>query len=167
MKDMKIIGINSAIKIEGYEKVPAKIDTGADSSAVWASNIEFDESKQEVSFSLFGEGSPFYDRKRLKTAEYRITKVKNSNGLSEFRFKVKLSITIKNRKINAWFNLSERSRNKFPILLGRKTLNGKFLVDCSINHFKDMTKPLKEDYKEDLTIEEIKAIGDRLNKKDK
>ena len=37
--DLGIIGSTEYVEIAGIKKVPAKVDTGADSSAVWASNI--------------------------------------------------------------------------------------------------------------------------------
>ena len=40
------------------ERVPAKIDTGADNSAIWASNIHLDKGK--LMFNYFAPGSMFY-----------------------------------------------------------------------------------------------------------
>ena len=37
-------------------------------------------------------------------------------------------------KIKVLFNLSDRSNNNFPILIGRRTIAHKFVVDVSKNH---------------------------------
>ena len=62
--DKKVIGTNAYIGIMGI-KAPAKIDTGADSTSVWASNIKM--SKDGVlSFTLFDKSSPFYILAKFK-----------------------------------------------------------------------------------------------------
>ena len=59
MKEKAIIGSTEFVNFgERAQKVSAKIDTGADSSAVWASNIRIDKDGV-LKFSLFGEGSPY------------------------------------------------------------------------------------------------------------
>jgi glutathione synthase/RimK-type ligase-like ATP-grasp enzyme len=113
--------------------IPAKIDTGADSSSIWASDIQL-SSQGELSFALFGPGSKFYTGKRIIAEEYRSTSVKNSFGIAEFRYKVQLLLQIGDRTIRAWVTLSDRSTMKYPILLGRRLLKNKFLVDVSKAH---------------------------------
>ena len=57
MKEKAIIGSTEFVNFgERAQKIPAKIDTGADSSAVWASDIHIDKDGA-LKFSLFGEGS--------------------------------------------------------------------------------------------------------------
>jgi hypothetical protein len=41
------------------------------------------------------------------------------------------TVVILKRKIKAEFSLSDRSKMKFPILIGRKLLKNKFIVDVS------------------------------------
>ncbi len=109
--------------------VPAKVDTGADSSSVWASSIT--EEADVLTFVLFAPGSPFSTGKtvQLHKPHYTQTRVENSFGHSETRYKIKLRIRIKGRVIRATFTLSDRSAKTYPILLGRRLLRGKFLVD--------------------------------------
>jgi glutathione synthase/RimK-type ligase-like ATP-grasp enzyme len=127
-----MIGSNTFINFPkfGIKKVPAKVDTGADSSSVWASNIA--EKNGKLSFSLFAPNSPFYTGEVINTRDFEISSIKNSFGHTEFRYKVKLSVEIEGRTIKARFTLSNRSENNFPILIGRRTLHGRFLVDVSI-----------------------------------
>ena len=40
-------------------------------------------------------------------------------------------MTIKGRTIKATFTLTDRSTKLYPILIGRSTLQGKFLIDVS------------------------------------
>ncbi len=117
---------------ESIVGVAAKIDTGADYSAVWASDVA--ERDGELRFKLFGKGSQFYTGKSITATEYGITEVKNSFGHSEQRYKVTLPVRIAGRKIRAEFRLADRSNNRYPVLIGKKTLSRKFFVDVSINN---------------------------------
>lgn len=114
----------------GLEKVPAKVDTGADSSAVWATGMGVDADGR-LSFTLFGPRNRYYSRKKITTSEFRSTSVRNSFGTAEFRYKVRLLVRIEGRSIRAWFTLSDRSGMRYPVLLGRRLLNRKFVVDVS------------------------------------
>jgi len=113
----------------GIVNVLAKIDTGADSSAIWASNIR--EVNGTLSFMLFGPTSPYYNAKEIKTRKYSLVTVRNSFGQKEIRYKVELKIKIAKRNINCRFTLANRINNRFPVLIGRRTLRGKFLVDVA------------------------------------
>jgi glutathione synthase/RimK-type ligase-like ATP-grasp enzyme len=109
--------------------VPAKIDTGADGSSVWASEIE--EHDGELSFVLFAPNSAFYTGHVLKTNKYRVTRVKNSFGVDEFRYRVWLKVEVADKRYNASFTLANRSNSRFPLLIGKRFLNKRFLVDVS------------------------------------
>jgi len=125
------VGITESVSLPDYSinDVIAKIDTGADSSAIWASNIT--ERNGELSFSLFGLGSTYYNGESIKTKRYSLVTIKNSFGHKEVRYRVYIKVLIANRLINAKVTLADRSNNKFPILIGRRTLRGKFLVNVS------------------------------------
>lgn len=131
--NLPIIGRAERLQLLDYNDQPviAKVDTGADLSSIWASDIvEVDGS---LSFVLFGTNSPYYTGKRLTLphGEYRLTRVANSFGTKELRYVVKLRIKVLDRTINASFTLSDRSLKTYPILLGRRLLHKKFLVDVS------------------------------------
>lgn len=117
------------LKEFGVHDIPAKIDTGADSSSIWASGIS--EENDELRFVLFAPGAAYYTGKviTLDSDHFSVTRVENSFGHRETRYKIKLSIIVKGRTIKATFTLADRSKKTYPILLGRRLLNGKFLVD--------------------------------------
>lgn len=129
----KLTTIGRAERIElpdyGIFGVPAKVDTGADSSSIWASGII--EENDELRFVLFAPGSPYHTGKEivLKKGDYTVTRVANSFGHRELRYKVKLKIKVKERLVRAAFTLADRSKKTYPILLGRRLMKGKFLVD--------------------------------------
>lgn len=127
---MDNIGVAEIISIGKYTDVPAKIDTGADASAIWASKIRVDKDGI-LKFSLFGVGSPHYTGRVLKRTVFGVAKVKSSNGTMEMRYRTHLTVKIGGRKIRALFYLADRSTQKFPVIIGRRTVAGKFMVDVS------------------------------------
>ena len=131
MKEKTIIGSTEFVDFgKRVQKVPAKIDTGADSSAVWASDIHIDKDGV-LKFSLFGEGSPYYDGKIFKRTDYSVARVRSSSGHEQIRYRTHFWVKISGRKIKMLMNLSDRSKNEFPVLIGRRSISGKFLVDVS------------------------------------
>lgn len=127
--------IGRAEKVEFPElfafKVPAKIDTGADASSIWAHKVENAGKKLNVTF--FGPESIYYDGivHTFLANQHTITRVSNSFGHREMRYKVTLKIRVKNRLINGTFTLADRSTKLYPVLLGRSLLKHKFLVDVA------------------------------------
>lgn len=133
MIEKKLIGKAELVRIVGHDttaRVPAKVDTGADSSSIWATNIKIDEAGQ-LSFTLFGSDSEFYTGEVIHRQDYKVAQVASSSGHTQIRYRTHLTLKIKGKKIKALFNLSDRSNNKFPILIGRRTIAGKFLVDVN------------------------------------
>jgi hypothetical protein len=132
MSELETIGRAERISIKSLDlvNVPAKVDTGADSSAIWVSEVK--ETNRGLECVFFGEGSKFYTGERIIIPHgYDVTRVSNSFGQKELRYKIKLRIRVKGRLISATFTLSDRSKKTYPILLGRRLLRGKFLVDVT------------------------------------
>jgi hypothetical protein len=154
-KNFTTIGRNVHIDLIGHvSNVPAKVDTGADSSSISVSDLTM-LSDGTLQYTLFDINSPFYTGTPIQTQDYVVTKVRSSTGHEEVRYQVSLSVRIKGRRINATFNLSRRAKNLFPILIGRKTLSGKFIVDVSLSDevvkpaFEKQTKELNEELQKD------------------
>ena len=135
MSNKKTIG--RAVKIdlptEGIDGVLAKIDTGADSSSIWASDIYMDNAGM-LHFSLFDSGSSHYTGKTNVTSDYEARVVRSSNGTAQIRYKIKLQILIEGVVVESSFTLADRSRNTFPILIGCNTLSGEFVVDPDLGY---------------------------------
>lgn len=135
-----IVGRNEPVDFAGVRRdVPAKIDTGADSSSVWVSNIRVDK-HGILRFNLFGEESPYFTGKTIKREHYRVAMVRSASGHEQLRYRTQLSLRIAGRRIRATFNLADRSKNRFPVLIGRRTLSGKFVVDVSKVKYHDAEK---------------------------
>lgn len=129
-KKLEIIGNNALIKVADIDQVPAKIDTGADSSSIWASDINLN-SKNQLECCFFAPESPLYTGEKMVFDEYSVRRVRSSNGAVSVRFLVTIPTVIEGHKIRIKYTLSDRSDNCFPVLIGRKAIQNKFLVDVS------------------------------------
>jgi hypothetical protein len=151
VEDKIIVGRNEQVDFARYaHNVPAKIDTGADSSSVWVSDVRVDKNGV-LRFSLFGEGSPFYTGKTLKRERYGVAMVRSASGHDQIRYKTQLSLRLGGKRIRATFNLSDRSLNKFPVLIGRRTLSGKFIVDVQKIRYSQSARDIQQELNNKLT----------------
>lgn len=120
---MKIIGIIENIKLKDIEyDGNAKIDTGAYHSSISIKSIE--EVKNTIKIIFFNDFV-------YETSEFYKSEVKSSNGISESRFFIKLSISIKGSRFHKTdFSLSKRDDMKNKILIGRKSIPKGYLIDA-------------------------------------
>ena len=121
--------IDFILSSDEYLSIAPKIDTGAYSSSVWASSIR--EENGELVFELFGKGHPAYTAKEVRFNKYQIVTIENSFGKSEKRFGVMLRVRFCGKKVTTFFTLADRSKKIYPVLIGRKLLKGRYLVDVS------------------------------------
>ena len=110
-------------------KVPAKIDTGAWRSSVWATDIH--EENGRLYFKILGPKSEFYSGKKCSVKNYEQVEVENSFGHKETRYSIKLKIKLGHKIVLTNFTLSNRARKVYPVLVGRKLLKGRFVVDVA------------------------------------
>jgi len=117
----------------GLDWVDAKIDTGALTSSLHASHQERIDKKGKIwiQFRLEDHAHPAWDGKSFMLPLKDETIVKNSFGQEEPRYVVTTRIRIHNYLIRADFTLSDRSSMEFPVLLGRKALRNRFVVDVA------------------------------------
>jgi hypothetical protein len=132
-------------------RVPAKTDTGAYRSAVHASNISVVDGV--LRFELLG-GHPVCGTlsKQLETEDFTQVTVANSFGHEEQRYEVKLKVKLGPKIFHARFTLADRSKKIYPVLLGRKLLNHRFLVDSAETSLDRIT--LKKQYGIDFPADE-------------
>lgn len=116
-----------------YTEIDVKIDSGAYTSSIHCSKIEEITNDKEsfIKFKLLDPEHNFYNNKEFVIQNYSSKLVKSSNGISETRFLIETEIVIFNESFPIHLTLSERKDMKFPILLGRKFLNKKFVIDTA------------------------------------
>ena len=125
------IGVYSAV---------AKVDTGAYSSSLHAENIrlETDEDgtpilKYEIPMAETGG-----IRVRLNaTKDFFVKKVRSSNGLTQERFGIWTPVIIRGVRFLGVFTLADRAKMRHSLLIGRKLIRARFVVDVGLDESKD------------------------------
>jgi hypothetical protein len=113
------------------ENIDVKIDTGAYTSSIHCKSIRLENN---VLFCTFlGEDNSVVH----SFSDFRTIRVKSSNGIAQNRYEIKTKIKLFNKTYKISLSLSNRKEMRFPVLLGRKFLNPKFVVDPSV---KDLSK---------------------------
>ena len=131
MKDKIVVGRRELISILDLNLVDldAKVDTGADSNALHCDNIVIEGDM--VHFCLLDEVHESYHGKRMSMPLYKVKKVKSSNGEIQLRPSIKVSVEFFGRKYKSVISLTNRADMKFPMLIGRRFLKDRFIVDVS------------------------------------
>lgn len=110
-----------------FRNITVKIDTGAYTSSIHCEEIAEEDGELTCLF-LYSEYSTS-TKKQVKFKEYESTLVRSSNGIVQKRYVVRSYINIFNKTHKISLTLNDRSDMRYPVLLGRKFLSGKFIVD--------------------------------------
>jgi len=113
----------------GLYGLTAKIDTGAYTTAIHCYSIR--EENGVLYFKLLDPSHPFYNDQEKKYTEYTQKEIKNSFGEIENRYIIKTIIKIGRKRIKSMISLSNRGKMRYPVLIGRKLLKNRFIVDVS------------------------------------
>ncbi|HRH71002.1 MAG: ATP-dependent zinc protease [Flavobacteriales bacterium] len=112
----------------GISRVEAKIDTGAYTSALHYQHLrirtEDGIKRLVVTFQMGGQ------RKTKAFRSFRRVAVKSSNGETSRRYMISTQVQLDGHVARTQFTLFDRSDMKYQVLLGRKFLRGRFLVDA-------------------------------------
>lgn len=115
------------------KEIPIKIDTGAYSSSIHCDSIEEikKKNKRSIRFVLLDPFHQQYKNKTIETTDYEVKTIRNSFGNDEERFVINTEIRLFGEIFEIDLSLSDRSDMKYPVLIGRKLLANKFVVDVS------------------------------------
>lgn len=130
---IKLIGRREFVDLPalGIFQMEAKIDTGAYTSSLHCENItiNYENSKPILYFTLEQNGT-----KTFRFEDYTQKKIKNSFGEMEERYVIKTLVLIGRKKIWSTISLSNRDNMRYPVLIGRRLLKGKFLINVNLIH---------------------------------
>ena len=133
---LKLIGRREFVDFPllGVYNVEAKIDTGAYTSAIHCKNISVinENNKCVLCFDLALDNKK--PQRSLRFEEFTQKKIKNSFGEMEERYIIKTLIVIGGKKIKSTVSLSDRESMRYPVLIGRKLVRGKFIIDVQQIH---------------------------------
>lgn len=117
-------------------KVPAKTDTGAYRSAIHADNIKIinKDNVELLSFDLLAGHPSAGQMVHVETPEFKVVGVENSFGHREERYEVRILCFLEGRRFRTSFTLANRGKKIYPVLLGRRLINRRFIVDTLVSH---------------------------------
>jgi hypothetical protein len=78
-----------------------------------------------------------YNNREFIFNQFSLKRVRSSNGLLEERYSVETTIRLFEKIIPLELTLTERRNMRFPVLLGRRFLSGRFVVDSSRKNLSD------------------------------
>ena len=109
-----------------YFKLKAKIDTGARTSAIHATNIQIYQKNcgEMVKFQIY-QSKSFLD---IDTELISYKKIKSSFGQTETRPTVHMKIQIGAEIWLTEITLAQRAKLTYPMLIGRNTLNKRHII---------------------------------------
>lgn len=105
----------------------ARVDTGAAKSSMAA--VDLRVTGKEVEFSLPGLAT----KERVRLPIHGWVQVRTNLG-KERRPLVQVEICLAGQRLRTLSDLDDRTGLKYPMLLGRETLRGRFLVDVGRMH---------------------------------
>ncbi|MEZ5573197.1 MAG: ATP-dependent zinc protease [Halioglobus sp.] len=132
MSEQKPLGWREWIGLPGLniQKIKAKIDTGARTSALHAFRVEpFQRDSQPwVRFAIHpvqGDSSVVVDCEAA-VRDQRL--VRDSGGHEELRYVIDTEIALGNDRFRCEVTLTDRDSMMFRVLLGRTALRGKYVI---------------------------------------
>src|ERR1035437_513774 len=133
-KPKQIIGKKEPVDFPdlGITGIYAKIDTGAYSNTLHWHDIHVKE--KMLCFKVLDPTHPVFSRKEHCFSAFSQKKIKNSFGEVEKRYMIKTKIKIAGRIIKSIISLTDRATMRYPVLIGRRLLKNKFVVDVSLKN---------------------------------
>ncbi|VFQ44993.1 ATP-dependent zinc protease family protein [Desulfoluna butyratoxydans] len=141
--DRRVIGeVEPVTLVDAGITLPARIDTGATSCSLDATNIERFErdGKKWVRFTLTDKKTG--DTHELEKKLSRTVKITRHGEESQRRPVVKMKAMLGGVSLYKEFTLTDRSEFTYQVLIGRNFLEGEFIVDVTL---KNVTTPMGEE----------------------
>jgi hypothetical protein len=137
-KRLKLIGRREYIDFPELNifHIEAKIDTGAYTSALHCKdiNIKRINGKDVLCFKLLDETHPEYNEQEHCFEDFIQKNIKSSSGEKELRYVIKTLIIIGRKRIRTMVSLTDRANMRYPVLIGRKMIKNKFIIDVAQIH---------------------------------
>jgi len=117
----------------GLKDIDIKVDTGAYTSSINCSRVKVKLINGVETLCFYISGSKIHEKKsrEFSTINFEKRKVRSSNGMTENRYVIETFVLLFGKKAKLEFSLTDRSKMRFPVLLGRKFLTQRFIVDVS------------------------------------
>lgn len=117
-------------------ELPVKIDSGAYTSSLHCHNIEefIENGIKKIKCNFLDPEHEKYHEKEFIFDNFKKRKVKSSNGIVETRYSITTEIILFKTNYPIELTLTERGSMRFSVLLGRKFLSKKFIINTAIKN---------------------------------
>lgn len=130
-----IIGSTDRIDLPEFElyDLPCKVDTGAYTSSIHCEKFRIVEKEgvEYLTFKLLDKRFKDIERKTFKFKNFKEKKIRSSFGDTEFRYAIRSTVILFGNTYRITFTLSNRGSMQYPVLIGKRFLKNRFLVDVS------------------------------------
>lgn len=134
LKEKVLIGRVEWVSLPDFKiRQKARIDTGAKTTSMHATNIEEVEQRGElfVKFQTFDSDNKVVELvRKVDTTQ----KVSNTAGFVSRRYVIKEKIKMGSIEREVLVNLNDRTKMEYKFLIGRNVLLGRFIVDVARSH---------------------------------
>ncbi|QIE60080.1 peptidase [Rasiella rasia] len=124
------------------QDIEVKVDTGAYTSTIHCKNVKVEDNYLRCVF--LDPEHPAYHNKEFKFDKYDVRVVKSSNGQTQARYRILTEIELFGKIYPIFLTLSDREEMKYPVLLGRKFLTKRFMVDINRTNLSHKLKTKNE-----------------------
>ncbi len=138
LKILKLIGRREFVDFPELNlfALEGKIDTGAYTSALHCHDIEVRNinGKPTLCFFLLDPLHPEYNDQEHKFTDFIQKTIKSSMGDVEERYIIRTLVILGGKKIRTAISLTDRGTMRYPVLIGRKMIKNKFIIDVKELH---------------------------------
>ncbi len=122
----------------GLDRIAAKIDTGARTSALHASRIRTFERDGALWVSFYPTHGRHDADHRCEALVRETRDIKNTSGVPESRIVIRTRLTVAGRKWTIDLSLADRWNMSFPLIVGRSSLSHhRIAVDTGRSYLTD------------------------------
>jgi hypothetical protein len=116
--------------------IEAKVDTGAYTSAMHCHDIEIRkiDGVPTLCFKLLDPTHPEYNEQEHRFQHYSTKLIKSSTGEAEVRYVIRTIVSLGKKRIRCAISLADRGNMRYPVLIGRKMIKNKFIIDVGKIH---------------------------------
>jgi hypothetical protein len=129
----RVIGWREWVQLPdlGVVEMKAKVDTGADNSSLHAFNVERIERNgaEYVRFEIHPKQRSKKPTIHCEAPLVMEKKVKNPGGRTELRPVIRTRVVVAGEELEALVNLTSRDEMGFRMLLGRRAVRSRFVID--------------------------------------
>ncbi|WP_138480433.1 ATP-dependent zinc protease family protein [Dyadobacter bucti] len=130
---IEIIGATDIVDLPDLDwfNIPVRIDSGANTSAIHCSRVGLVKEGDQTVLRFHLDAKKGAPQQSFSVTDFKETIIRNSSGREEKRYVIKTRIKIFGRNIRTEFSLANRRKMRYPILIGRKLLKNRFIIDVS------------------------------------